>query len=250
MHEEFGERGIIMSSFTKKILILFFVISFLPCVLFAQDQSPGIAAGNIGVTSAQQRLREISITKFEHQALFRAAISSDAGFITMRRLRGSPLGKTPLEDEALQGLQVTDDHVVGLRVDFLRRGVHSFTVVPVRPISIPGITKTLSVWVAGRNTNHMLTILLLDIHNRPQELTVGRLNFSGWRRLTVAVPPEIAQTNFRRPGLNGIHFAGFRVDCDLMETYGVFFVYFDDLRAVTDLFGEESRDIDDMMDAW
>jgi hypothetical protein len=35
-----------------------------------------------------------------------------------------------------------------------------------------------------------------------------------------------------------------------METYGSYYIYFDDLRAVTDLFAENNRDVDDMADAW
>ncbi|MDR2259242.1 MAG: flagellar filament protein FlaA, partial [Treponema sp.] len=29
-----------------------------------------------------------------------------------------------------------------------------------------------------------------------------------------------------------------------------YYIYFDDLRAVTDLFAEDNRDADDMSDAW
>jgi hypothetical protein len=40
------------------------------------------------------------------------------------------------------------------------------------------------------------------------------------------------------------------VNCDPTEAFGSYYVYFDDLRAVTDLFAEDSRDEDDMADAW
>ena len=40
------------------------------------------------------------------------------------------------------------------------------------------------------------------------------------------------------------------IDADILESYGTYYVYFDDLRAVTDLFAEESRDEDDMVDNW
>jgi len=35
-----------------------------------------------------------------------------------------------------------------------------------------------------------------------------------------------------------------------MEARGSYYVYFDDLRAVTDLYDLENKDEDDMMDAW
>jgi hypothetical protein len=43
---------------------------------------------------------------------------------------------------------------------------------------------------------------------------------------------------------------GFKVECDPVETFGSYYIYFDDLRAVTDLFAEDSRDPDDMVDFW
>ena len=48
----------------------------------------------------------------------------------------------------------------------------------------------------------------------------------------------------------GIKVLGFIVDTDPMESYGTYYIYFDDLRAVTDLFAAENRDADDMADTW
>ncbi|HPX26687.1 MAG TPA: flagellar filament outer layer protein FlaA, partial [Treponemataceae bacterium] len=43
---------------------------------------------------------------------------------------------------------------------------------------------------------------------------------------------------------------GFRVDCDPELARGSYYLYFDDLRAVTDLYAMENRDEDDMDDNW
>jgi hypothetical protein len=48
----------------------------------------------------------------------------------------------------------------------------------------------------------------------------------------------------------GLKVLGFKIECDPMEAYGSYYVYFDDLRAVTDLFAEDNRDVDDMVDSW
>jgi hypothetical protein len=86
---------------------------------------------------------------------------------------------------------------------------------------------------------------------------VGKLNFQGWKKLTVAVPPQaedgrhgIIQRNYNYNNQMGLKIIGFRIDCDPMEAYGSYYIYFDDLRAVTDLFAEDNRDPDDMVDAW
>jgi hypothetical protein len=48
----------------------------------------------------------------------------------------------------------------------------------------------------------------------------------------------------------GIKIRGFRVDVYPWQAYGSYYIYLDDLRAVTDLFADESRDPDDMIDGW
>jgi hypothetical protein len=48
----------------------------------------------------------------------------------------------------------------------------------------------------------------------------------------------------------GIKILGFIVRPDPAESYGSYYIYFDAIRAWTDLFAEENRDEDDFTDAW
>jgi hypothetical protein len=109
----------------------------------------------------------------------------------------------------------------------------------------------------GRNYNHELVLLIEDFFGRPFELYMGKLNFQGWKKLTVAIPPQaedgfngIVQRNYHYNNNLGIKIIGLRVDVDPWEAYGSYYVYFDDLRAVTDLFAEDNRDADDLPDGW
>ncbi|MDR2630711.1 MAG: flagellar filament outer layer protein FlaA [Spirochaetaceae bacterium] len=239
----------------KRVFIAALIL-FSAGFLFAQQNEIGAPnAERIGVDAAQQQLKEISVDKFEHDGYWLSSMSSDEGYTTTRLFSGGPQNKEPLTEE--EGLNIPDRYVLGTKVDFLRRGHSSFTIFPMRPIPIEGITKTISLWVVGRNYNHELKILLQDYFGRPFELYVGKLNFQGWKKLTVAVPPQaadgingIVQRNYHYNNQLGIKITGFRIDCDPMETYGSYYVYFDDLRAVTDLFAENNRDPDDMADAW
>ncbi len=235
------------------ITLLFLLAGFV----FAQ-QEPEVGSANpesIGIDAAQQQLKEISVDKFENDGYWRMSMSSDEGVVTSRLFAGSPLNKEPIPDE--EGMNIPDERVLGGRIDFIRRGHNSFTVYPLRPIPIEGITKTISVWVAGRNFNHELKIMIQDFFGRDYELFVGKLNFQGWKKLTVAIPPQpldgsggIVQRNYHYNNQMGITVTGFRVLCDPMESLGSYYIYFDDLRATTDLFAENSRDPDDMVDAW
>jgi hypothetical protein len=239
----------------KKIFIAAFTLVFLGYGFAQQNEVGATNAGQVGVASAQQDLKEISIEKFEHDGYWLSSMSSDTGYTVSRLFAGNPQNKEPLADE--EGLNIPDRYVLGTRVDFLRRGHTSIGIYPIHPIPIEGITKTISVWVAGRNYNHELKILIEDFFGRPYELLVGKLNFQGWKKLTVAVPPQapdglsgIVQRNYHYNNLMGIKVTGFRIDCDPSEAYGTYYVYLDDLRAVTDLFAENNRDADDMVDAW
>jgi hypothetical protein len=111
--------------------------------------------------------------------------------------------------------------------------------------------------VAGRNFNHVLYLQLQDFFGNKYELPLGKLNFQGWKKLSVAIPPQnpdgrtgIVQRNFHYTSRMGLKVMGFRIECDPEEAFGTYYIYMDDLRAVTDLFAEDMRDADDMPDTW
>lgn len=230
--------------------------SFVAVLAFSQTSELGTPdPQRIGVDAAQQKLKEVSVDKFEAAGFWLSTMSSDQGYTTTRLFEGSPAGKQPVEDE--NDLNLPDKFVLGTRVDFLRRGHTDFTIYPIRPIPIEGITKTISVWAVGRNYNHTLKILVQDFFNNKFELYMGKLNFQGWKKLTVAIPPQsgdgksgIIQRNYHYNNHMGIKVIGFKIECDPMEAYGSYYIYLDDLRAVTDLFAEDNRDPDDMVDFW
>jgi hypothetical protein len=235
-----------------RLAIALLALSAVLCLpLFAQNVVAGTPnPAEIGKDQAQQLLKEISVDKFEDAAFWYAAMPLDMGVAEVKRLVGTPSGKQPIPDEAALGIKESDQYVLGVKVAFFHRGFAYFAVHPLNPLPIEGIVKTISIWVVGRNFNHTLKILFEDYNGQAQELTVGTLNFLGWKKLTVAIPPSIAQTEYHYSYKTGIRITGLEVDTDPMESYGTYYVYFDDLRAVTDLFGESKRDSDDMSDGW
>jgi hypothetical protein len=224
--------------------------------IYAQNETAGDPnAENLGTEEAQQQLKEISVDKFEHEGYWTSFMSSDSGYVTTRLFEGAPSAKEAIPEE--EGQDIPDKYVLGTRVDYLHRGHMSFVLRPNRPIPIEGITKIISVWVVGRNFNHSLTVLIEDFFGKPYELYMGRLNFQGWKQMKVAVPPQtedgtsgIVQRNYHYNTQMGIKIVGFRIDVDPMEALGSYYVYLDDLRAVSDLFAENNRDEDDMDDSW
>ena len=239
-----------MKTRTALTLLAFFVGFCTPA--FSQNVVAGEPnPADVGKDQAQQLLEEVSVDKFEDAAFWYAAMPLDQGIVTTKRLAGSPAGKTPLPGETALSIKEQDQYVLGVKVSFFHRGPATFSIHPLNPIPIEGITKTISVWVVGRNYPHTLKVDFLDYNGQPQEITMGMLNFVGWKKLTVAVPPSILQTQYHYGGArNGIAITGLTVYTDDLDTYGTYYIYFDDMRAVTDLFGESKRDSDDMSDGW
>jgi len=236
----------------KKILTAVLTLTATAGLMFAQESLANPDPTVIGNDSARQALKEVSVDKFELEGSWNASISPDNGVISARLFDGSPAAKEPLAGEE----DVPDTKVLGVKVEFFHRGVNSFYIRSTRPIPIEGVTKTISLWVAGRNMDHSLSVLVQDYYGNNFELYVGSLGFSGWKKMQVAVPPTpdgehgiIQQSAYDgiRPGLRIV---GFRVDCNPVLARGTYYVYLDDLRAVTDLYDVENRDEDDMHDDW
>jgi hypothetical protein len=239
-----------------KKLIIATVLAVAACgMMFAQNSNidePN--PENVGNDSAMEALREVSVDKFEREGSWKVHMSPDYGVITARLFDGSPAMKEPLEED--KDKTGEDVQVLGVKVEFFKRGVNSFYVMSERPLPIEGVTKTISLWVCGRNQDHDLYILVQDYFGNNFELYMGNLGFSGWKKLTAVVPPSydgvhgIVQHSAYYGDRPGLRIIGFKVDCDPMLARGSYYMYFDDLRAVTDLYDMQNHDEDDMADNW
>ena len=104
--------------------------------------------------------------------------------------------------------------------------------------------------------DHQMYLLVQDYNGNNFELFLGSLGFSGWRKLSVAIPPTpdgehgIIQTSAYHGIKPGLRIVGFRIDCNPVLARGTYYLYLDDLRAVTDLYDIQNRDEDDINDDW
>ena len=238
-----------------KKFLLTALVAMVACAAFAQnsiveDPNPEV----VGNDSAMQALQEIPLDSFEREGSWFVHMSPDYGVISGRNFEGAPAMKEPVKGKYAK--DDPDTQVLGVKVQFFKRGINSFYITSQRPIPIEGITKTISMWVCGRNQGHDLYILIEDYFGRSYELYMGNLGFSGWKKLTAVVPPSpdsehgIVQHSAYYGDRPGLRILGFRVDCNPVLARGTYYVYFDDLRCVTDLYDYENHDEDDMADNW
>lgn len=220
-----------------------------------------VAIGTLAVHGQGERganLQEVSVELFEDPTLWQVHISRDDGYAIHQRFEGGPAAKVALGSVQTRG--DSDGNVLGVKTEFIRRGFTEIVFRPQRPVAVPGFVSEISVWVAGRDLPHELFLLVRDIDGRLRKVFAGELNFRGWQQVTAQIPPYerlgdgvyvgVKQYDPRRPSESGLELVALVVEPLFTEAYGTYYVYFDDMRALTDLSVIVTRDPDDIVDAW
>lgn len=232
----------------KLLIAALFITSFMN--IFAQG-----LADPASVTTANSQITEVRLDGFEDASFWQVAMPIDMGVISRQSRLGIPTDLSTdkwTERDDKFGIPKTyaKQKVLGVKVEYISRGYNWFTITPVKPIVVEGICQSLSFWVAGRNYNHWLKAVIQDFYGNERQLYVDRLRFIGWKELKISIPETVKQRDFHFVDKIGIKFNGFIVECDPVETFGVYYLYLDELRAQTDVFNEKTRDLDDMVDDW
>jgi hypothetical protein len=151
---------------------------------------------------------------------------------------------------------------LGIWGRFDRRGYNWIDVYPIvagsgrdgeppQPfeIPIPGRINILDMWVWGSNFNFYMEAYFRDHLGVVHTLNMGSLAFQGWRNLRVRIPSHIPQSRRHLPRFAGLHFVKFRIWTTPLERVDNFFVYFNQMKILTDTF-ETIFDGDDLADPY
>ena len=148
-----------------------------------------------------------------------------------------------------------DYQVLGVNARFDRQGYNYLEIIPVKddgsgekipsPIDIPGRVKALDMWVWGSQYNYYMQVQLKDYTGVVWTLDLGDINYTGWRNLRVNIPSYIPQSEHYIPYLKSLKLVKLILWTRPAERVANFYVYFDHIKVLTDLF--ESRfDGDDL----
>ncbi|MDD5065667.1 MAG: flagellar filament outer layer protein FlaA [bacterium] len=118
-----------------------------------------------------------------------------------------------------------------------------------RFIPIPGKCKSLDVWVAGRGFRYNFEVWLKDFNGFVYSLDMGKLDFPGWRNLSRDIPQYIPQEEKYFPREKPLKFVKYVLVSDPDERADKFFIYFDHMKVITDVYIERI-DGDDIRDNW
>ena len=67
------------------------------------------------------------------------------------------------------------------------------TIVPPRELAIADHCQSISAWIYGKNFSGELFLILKDAEGQVKKLSFGKLNFLGWRKLSITLPKDFAQ---------------------------------------------------------
>ncbi len=118
-------------------------------------------------------------------------------------------------------------------VSFTGKAGNGLKMQPERPIRLDGYVRLVHVWVYGFGQPDELFLDFLDHDDQPHRLLLGRLDFQGWKRLTVRPPPHLLQ----RAGSvgnnrSGLFFRSLYLKPHFREKEGLCRLYVDTLEAV------------------
>ena len=114
-------------------------------------------------------------------------------------------------------------------------------------IPMPGRLRSLDMWVWGSNMNLYLEAYFRDHQGLIHTVEMGSLTFEGWRNLLVNIPHTIPQSKRISPRYAGLHFVKFRIWTAPHERVDNVFVYFNQMKVLTDTF-ESLFDGNDLAD--
>jgi len=143
---------------------------------------------------------------------------------------------------------------------FDRRGHNWIDLFPIVPgtggngeapvpfeIPIPGRVRYMDMWVWGSNHNFYLEAYFRDHRGVVHAVPMGSLAFQGWRNLRLRIPAHIPQSRRTLPRYAGLEFVKFRIWTTPFENVDNFFIYFNQLKILTDVF-ESLFDGNDLAD--
>jgi hypothetical protein len=183
-----------------------------------------------------------------------ASVVSGEQFPKLTRVEAWPMALYGLNKSSL------DLKSLGIWGKFDRRGYNWIDVYPSVPgsgqngedpepfeIPIPGRVQYLDMWVWGSNLNYYMEAYFRDYQGVVHSLHLGNLGYQGWRNLKIKIPTSIPQFKRVLPRYAGLTFVKFRIWTTPGERVDNFYVYFNQMKVLTDTF-ESLFDGDDLVD--
>ena len=188
-------------------------------------------------------LYEDWMSDFEACEDWRAHSTSPLGDTKIRKIPGKPrpvdeqgnVVEFPNEVTDENGITHKNENVIGVKSYVIERGYDRVEVLPPNEYIVRGKAKELKVWALGRKFRHTLFVKFRDYRGKLHKLKIGRLDFWGWKELSLVIPGWLPQSSSYAMLDKNLHFVSFFVESDRFEAPGTYYFYLDNFRMITDL---------------
>ena len=92
------------------------------------------------------------------------------------------------------------------------------------------------MWAWGSNYNCYVEVHLTDHRGISHVIPLGNLNYTGWKELKVEIPSHIAKHQVKFPKTGQLSLSKIVVWTRPEEKAGNFFIYFDNIKVLTDMY--------------
>lgn len=227
------------STTLHKLLLGLVATAIAGGMAFAQNQPGNQNNPNDSGAQAQAMLEDILLNDFENAEDWRAFPTSPLGDTKIKKTiqQGEirdVFNPDELSPEEEQRFKAGANHILGVKTFFKDRGFDRVETKPPHEYIIKGIGRQLSVWALGRNFRHTLYVKMRDYRGTIHKLRLGRLDYMGWRKLTVTLPGWLPQSTRYSLMDKNLHFVSLFIESDPHEVGGSFYFYVDDLRIKAD----------------
>ncbi len=212
-------------------------------IIVQAQEAPKTATPAAAEKKQQTGLAEDWLNDFEAAEDWRAASTCPLGDTKIRKIPGKPrpvddngnIIEYPNEITDENGIVHKNEFVLGVKTYFAERGFDRVEVFPPNEYIVRGKAKEMKVWALGRKFRHTLYVKLRDYKGSIYKIKVGRLDFWGWKELSVIIPGWLPQSAAYAMLDKNLHFVSFFVESDTFEVPGTFYFYVDNFRVITDL---------------
>ena len=236
------------------LTVLIFLLIAMPLTAAPQPGGGGTTPGGTttGETKEEKKdeknkaeyyLELITLEDFEEAEDWKAKATSPLGTTKTLKLvqRGPIVSADNAREEMTNQRNVNEkqfennpNHIMGVKTHFEDRGFDRVEITPPHEFIIKGKARQFSIWVLGRKYRHTLNIKLRDYRGKLHLLRLGRLDFFGWRKLTVTIPGWLPQSSRYSMLDKNLHFVSLFVTSDVHEVPGTFYFYVDQLNVLVD----------------
>ncbi|MBK6604999.1 MAG: endoflagellar filament sheath protein [Leptospiraceae bacterium] len=117
-----------------------------------------------------------------------------------------------------------------------KRDINNVNIQPIYGVELPGVTKSMSVWVLGRGIDYILEGWFEDYKGDTHVIKFGSVNFVGWRPMTAVIPANIPQFVEAYPATKSLVFKQFKLRSTPKTGGDITYLFFDELKILADTF--------------